>query len=151
MAIIKTVTSDKGITTSYHRIHKIETDNKRMTITVRSYTDQAFRQAELDADASIIAAAEYGAEIERLQNEISVLIEGNADGSNTEEIQEKSDLLNQLSFDEDQPRAQERKDLHAIENEYEMEHVEALSRASLYDLLTAEGNLYAGGDTDEES
>jgi hypothetical protein len=59
MAMGKSITDEKGVTTAYHRITlstQIFMDNqKQIQVTIASYTDQSFRQKEKDTGVSGLA------------------------------------------------------------------------------------------------
>lgn len=48
MALLKEMISPNGIITNYHKIINITNDNQ-VIVTVKSYTDESYRQKELDS------------------------------------------------------------------------------------------------------
>ena len=52
MALLKEITNNKGITTNYHKIVEIR-NIEQITIVVRSYVSEEFREREIEANQKI--------------------------------------------------------------------------------------------------
>lgn len=52
MALLKEITNNKGITTNYHKIVEIK-NIEQITIVVRSYVSEEFREREIEANKKI--------------------------------------------------------------------------------------------------
>ena len=135
MALKKTITNSKGITTRYHKIHAFETDRKIVTVTLRSFTSDAMRRRELDAEETNRQILQRHDDIEALQNQISTLMEQNEDESKTPEIQELTEQLNTKVLDTTVPEFIVLEDLNATENKVKLEYFEPLSLENLYTRL----------------
>lgn len=125
MALKKEVTFDNGVKISYHRVDEISVDNKnkKLKVSVSSYTNDKYRQKELD---DIKNKNKYN-ELLTLILEENKKIE---EDRNVEQVITWSNEANELAF-----KVKEDTDLSVVKTNFEFDEVEDFSMTNVYNLL----------------
>lgn len=150
MALKIELTDEKGVKVRYLKIHEYKGNSEKITVTLRSYVNQATRDAESQAVEQNRLASEYDANLDKLRSELDSLssqLQPNGEGDEEvrARIAELTKEVNSLTLDADRPSYVEEQDRYYSEQEVELDYFEPISLSALYKAIS-ELPEYAGAE-----
>jgi hypothetical protein len=144
MALQVDITDEKGVKTRYHKIRSILFDTDNIVVTMRSYVNQATRDAEKKAVEGNALATKYDNEINDLRaqlDELSAQLQPNGEGDPAviEQIKELSQQLNDKVSAPDRPQYYQIIDKYYNESTIELPIIDPVTLDALYVKLASVG------------